>query len=108
MNVQPINLGDELRQGVHFCLDRSGHLVALIRLRNSVRSASGKVIRNGRIASLSCACGVRGWVATLRVHVTDRRWAFLAPLAALFLSDIVLGFHPLVPWVYRKDEPGRN
>src|ERR1041385_139963 len=34
------------------------------------------------------------------VRVTDRRLAFLAPLAALFLSDAVLGFHPLIPWVY--------
>jgi hypothetical protein len=71
MNVEPIDFGDELRQGVQFCLDlspviighpitreclhrrelhtlrasvtvsRSGHLVAFIRLRNSVRSASG-------------------------------------------------------------------
>jgi hypothetical protein len=34
------------------------------------------------------------------VHVGDRRLGFLAPLAALFLSDLVLGFHSLVPWVY--------
>jgi hypothetical protein len=35
-----------------------------MRWRNSARSASGKVIRNGRIASLSCACEVRCCVAT--------------------------------------------
>src|SRR4249920_716403 len=34
------------------------------------------------------------------VHVADRRLGFLAPLAALFLSDLILGFHPLIPWVY--------
>jgi hypothetical protein len=71
MNVQSVDLGDELRQGVQFCLDlapvilcrpiarqrlhrrelhslvasvtvsRSGHFVALMRLRNSVSSVSG-------------------------------------------------------------------
>ena len=72
VNVEPVDRGDELRQGVHFCLDlapvilgcpiarerlsgrelhalrrirdrfsRSGHFVALMRLRNSVKSASG-------------------------------------------------------------------
>src|SRR5687767_1426481 len=34
----------------------SGHLVALMRLRNSVSSASGTFTRNGRIAFLSVAC----------------------------------------------------
>lgn len=31
----------------------------------------------------------------------DRKWlAFVVPLAAIFLSDFVLGLHPLVPIVY--------
>jgi hypothetical protein len=30
----------------------------------------------------------------------DRRWAFLLPLAALFLSDLLLGLHVLIPVVY--------
>jgi hypothetical protein len=30
----------------------------------------------------------------------DRRAAFAVPLAAIFLSDVVLGFHELVPVVY--------
>ena len=29
-----------------------------------------------------------------------KRWSFLIPLAALFLSDIVIGFHSLMPVVY--------
>ena len=33
-------------------------------------------------------------------HFVDKRLAFLAPLAALFLSDAVLGFHSLLPLVY--------
>ena len=31
---------------------------------------------------------------------TDRRRAFLLPLAALFLGDLVLGLHKLMPFVY--------
>ncbi|HEY7424486.1 MAG TPA: DUF6580 family putative transport protein [Gemmataceae bacterium] len=31
---------------------------------------------------------------------SDRRAAFGVPLAALFLSDLVLGLHPLIPAVY--------
>jgi hypothetical protein len=30
----------------------------------------------------------------------QKRWAFLLPMAALFLSDILLGFHRLMPLVY--------
>jgi hypothetical protein len=33
-------------------------------------------------------------------YFTDRRIAFILPLAALFLSDLVLGLHVLVPVVY--------
>ena len=33
-------------------------------------------------------------------HLGDRRWAFLIPLAALFLSDAVIGFHGQMPLVY--------
>ena len=41
----------------------SGHLVALMRRRNSVSSASGTFTRNGRIGVLSAACSLRGGVA---------------------------------------------
>src|SRR5690242_7635101 len=34
------------------------------------------------------------------VHIGARRLSFLAPLVALFLSDLILGFHPVMPWVY--------
>lgn len=30
----------------------------------------------------------------------DKRWAFILPLAALFLSDAVMGFHSQMPVVY--------
>lgn len=30
----------------------------------------------------------------------DKRWALAAPLLAMFLSDVVLGFHGLLPVVY--------
>jgi len=30
----------------------------------------------------------------------DKRYALILPLAAMFLSDIYLGFHDLMPWVY--------
>jgi hypothetical protein len=30
----------------------------------------------------------------------DKRWAFAAPLTAMFLGDLVLGFHVLMPVVY--------
>lgn len=33
------------------------------------------------------------------VHL-DRRSAFIVPLAAMFLSDLVLGFHNEMAWVY--------
>jgi len=34
------------------------------------------------------------------VYFSDRRWAFCVPLAAMFLSDSVLGFHFCMPYVY--------
>ncbi|MCS6851905.1 MAG: hypothetical protein NZ700_12140 [Gemmataceae bacterium] len=54
-------------------------------------------------------------------HFPDRRLALLVPLAAMFLSDLVLGLHGLVPvtyacfalsvclgwWVRRRQNPGR-
>ncbi len=33
-------------------------------------------------------------------HLRDRRAAFVLPLAAMFLSDLVLGLHALIPVVY--------
>ena len=33
-------------------------------------------------------------------HLSEKRWAFLIPLAALFLSDAVIGFHAQMPLVY--------
>ncbi len=33
-------------------------------------------------------------------HVDDKRIAFLLPLAVMFLSDIVLGFHAGMPLIY--------
>lgn len=33
-------------------------------------------------------------------HFDDKRWAFIVPLAAMFLSDILLGFHGQMPVVY--------
>ncbi len=30
----------------------------------------------------------------------DKRWAFMLPLAAMFLSDIVIGFHGQMPIIY--------
>ncbi len=33
-------------------------------------------------------------------HLADRRLAFLIPLAAMFLSDLVIGLHGLLPVVY--------
>jgi hypothetical protein len=34
------------------------------------------------------------------VHVDDRRWAFALPLAAMLLSDVVIGFHSQMLMVY--------
>lgn len=34
------------------------------------------------------------------VHFRDRRAAFAVPLTALFLGDLILGLHDLVPFVY--------
>lgn len=33
-------------------------------------------------------------------HLDDKRWAIILPLAALFLSDAVIGFHAQMPIVY--------
>ena len=33
-------------------------------------------------------------------HFGGKRWALLMPLAAMFLSDLVIGLHPLLPVVY--------
>jgi hypothetical protein len=33
-------------------------------------------------------------------HLTNRRWAFIVPLAAMLLSDAVIGFHSELPLVY--------
>jgi len=33
-------------------------------------------------------------------YFTDRRLAFIVPLAAMFLADLVIGLHPLIPVVY--------
>ncbi len=33
-------------------------------------------------------------------HFRDRGYSFVAPLAAMFLSDLVIGLHPLIPVVY--------
>ena len=33
-------------------------------------------------------------------YFTDRRLAFLVPLAAMFLADLVIGLHALIPLIY--------
>ena len=33
-------------------------------------------------------------------HFDDKRWAFIVPLAAMLLSDLVLGFHGQMPIIY--------
>ena len=33
-------------------------------------------------------------------YFSDRRLAFLVPLAAMFLADLVIGLHPLIPVIY--------
>jgi hypothetical protein len=39
-------------------------------------------------------------------YIADKRWAFVLPLAAMFISDTILeivngsGFHPIILWVY--------
>lgn len=33
-------------------------------------------------------------------HLEDKRWAFLIPLAAMLLSDALIGFHSQMPVVY--------
>jgi hypothetical protein len=33
-------------------------------------------------------------------HFDDKRWAFIVPLAAMFLSDILIGFHTGMPIIY--------
>ena len=33
-------------------------------------------------------------------YFSDRRLAFVVPLAAMFLADLVIGLHPLIPVIY--------
>lgn len=33
-------------------------------------------------------------------YFSDRRLAFIVPIAAMFLADLVIGLHPLVPVIY--------
>lgn len=33
-------------------------------------------------------------------HLRDRRLAYMAPLVAMLLGDLVIGFHPMMPVVY--------
>jgi hypothetical protein len=33
-------------------------------------------------------------------HFDDKRWAFVVPLAAMFLSDLLIGFHSEIPVIY--------
>ena len=33
-------------------------------------------------------------------YFSDRRLAFLVPLAAMFLADLIIGLHPLIPVIY--------
>jgi hypothetical protein len=33
-------------------------------------------------------------------HFDDKRWAFIVPLAAMLLSDMLIGFHSQMPVVY--------
>ena len=33
-------------------------------------------------------------------YFSDRRLAFIVPIAAMFLADLVIGLHPLVPIIY--------
>jgi hypothetical protein len=33
-------------------------------------------------------------------HFDDKRWAFIVPLAAMLLSDILIGFHSGMPIIY--------
>ncbi len=33
-------------------------------------------------------------------HLPDRRWAYAAPLIAMLSTDVVLGFHATLPFVY--------
>jgi len=33
-------------------------------------------------------------------HFDDKRWAFIAPLAAMFLTDLIIGFHVQMPIIY--------
>jgi len=70
--------------------DRSRFLLAVI-----VSAAASRLIPHPPNFTAIGALALFGGV-----HVNNRRLGFLAPLAALFLSDLVLGFHPLVPWVY--------
>src|SRR5260370_19155705 len=64
-------------------VSRSGHFVALMRLRNSVSSASGTFTRNGRIA---CACSLPRCVALDWVMVSS----FLVVLDFWFVLQLIL------------------
>ena len=33
-------------------------------------------------------------------YYTERKWAFIIPLTAMFISDLFIGFHSLMPLVY--------
>jgi hypothetical protein len=33
-------------------------------------------------------------------YFSDRRLAFIVPLAAMFLADLIIGLHPLIPVIY--------
>lgn len=33
-------------------------------------------------------------------HFDDKRWAFIVPIAAMLLSDVVIGFHGQMPIIY--------
>src|ERR1700736_853363 len=50
-------------------VSRSGHFVALMRVRKSVSSASGTFTRNGRIALLPAVCSLLGCAAMVWVMV---------------------------------------
>ena len=41
-----------------------------------------------------------GAIALLAAQLSDKRAAFRVPLTAMFLADLVTGFHVLIPFVY--------
>src|SRR5882762_3218100 len=78
----------------------SGHFVALMRLRNSIRSASGASKRNGRIAVLSVVCSRCGARDATAVRVLrPRREATLGVISiwsAVFIYLFVFRFLQLL------------